>query len=59
MADRWTNKVQASMDVIFQYTNELADGDPEPEDGSTKLAEAYRLGSLPKDVNKAVEDARR
>ena len=51
--------MQEHMDLIFKYTDELAADAPELHDGSTALAEAYRLGKLPENVNKEVEAARR
>ena len=59
LAKEWTREVQQHMDRIHKYTNELAAGAPELHDGSTALAEAYRLGRLSENVNKEVEDARR
>lgn len=59
LAKEWTKEVQQHMDVIFKYTDELAGGAAELHDGSTQLAEAFRLGRLPESINKEVEDARR
>ena len=59
LAKEWTKEVQQHMDLIFKYTDELAAGAPELHDGSTALAEAYRLGRLPENVSKEVEAARR
>ena len=59
LAKEWTKDVQQHMDVIYKHTNELASGAAELHDGSTQLAEAFRLGDLPENVDTEVEQARR